>query len=181
MHKTILFALFFVAFQPIGLYSQSPCPDLDSLVNAIQKANYFKEFEYRTGFGEFGRDSQYLRAATLTSCATEDQLRVVLTSEYNIVALYGWLALMQKQPEEALQYLIKTKELKKRTVTEFLNSCQGDVEKAMADVMAYQLYHALLQRKITLSANSMVDFLNFKEDWMWEKARERWSKPDGKF
>jgi hypothetical protein len=181
MRISTFFALVSLAILPIDSFSQSQCPAVDSLVNAIKKANYFKQHEYRTGFGEYGRDSQYMRATTLAICAKEDQLRTLLDNEHNIVALYGWLALMQHQPEEALRYLLKTPALKKRSVTEFLNSCQGDVEKAMADVMTDQFYAALLKRQITLSADSLIDFLNFKEERIREVARQHMSTPTGRF
>ncbi len=183
MKETFCILFFSTVLWLPNLKSQTDCRGIQVIVNELVKANYFIGSEYKTGLTSepLRKDSQYIRFQELKRCATESQLFELTHSSQNIICVFAWMSFLKIQPKTSLHFLLNEEALKKRKVTVFLNYCQGEVQKAIIDIMVEHFYEKLLEREVSLSSNEIVDFLNFKEKRSRERFIENSNSKDGRF
>lgn len=161
---SIVFCIFLVNFA-IG---QNDCRSIEKIVDDIKEINYFKNTKMLTGLGINlpAVDSQFINYEELKYCASETQLFDLLANEANnVVTAYAWKAYLLLKPSQAFEFLKDNKlHLCGRSMKNYLNSCQGMVDIYLLDYMISEFYDRLLDSDIKLSAEEIIEFLNFMEN-----------------
>lgn len=167
----LLFSIYIVILPSI--FGQVDCGNIDSIIQKIIKANYFKEHLYITGMSsEIGikKDSQYLRYEQLVNCASINKLDQLLKSDNNVMLAFAWKALLIKAPKKALDYLdLNFDNLRTRKVSVFANYCQGMLKSKLSTVLLNELSTWITEKGHKLPAKELVIFNTIKDQLIQSK------------